>query len=75
MVGIISKPFVPPKKIWATNASAPLRASDLERLLERVDRIGREVEQVADLVAERLGIPVEDQDTEEEESDEDSKNE
>nr|WAE42656.1 MAG: hypothetical protein [Cressdnaviricota sp.] len=44
-------PFKPPAKIWPT-----VKDADLERLLERLDRILRDVEQVADHIAERLGV-------------------
>jgi len=58
----------PYKKPWPI----PIKDADLERLLERLDRIIRDVEQVADIVAERLGVDLTENggDTEEDESDE-----
>lgn len=56
----------PFKKPWPI----PIKDADLERLLERLDRILRDVEQVADIVADRLGVDLTENggDTEEEDS-------
>lgn len=47
-------PYKPPyqKKAWST----PVKDADMERLLERLDRIARDVESVADAICEKLGI-------------------
>jgi len=57
------------KKTWPST----VKDADMERLLERLDRIARDVEQVSDHIAEKLGIDLTDVDTETEEdcSDED----
>jgi len=59
-----SAPF---KKPWPI-----LKDADLERLLERLDRIIRDVEQVADAIADRLGVDLTENggDTEEDDSEE-----
>ncbi|AXH77204.1 MAG: S-methyltransferase subunit G [Cressdnaviricota sp.] len=64
-----NKPFVPPVK---KACLIPTKDADLERLLERLDRITRDVEQVADHIAERLGLELSDDggDTEELDSEE-----
>lgn len=58
----------PFKKPWPI----PVKDADLERLLERLDRIIRDVEQVADIIADRLGVDLTANggDTEEEDSEE-----
>jgi len=53
-------PFKPPYKKATANAWPTVRDADLERLLERLDHIIRDVEQVADHIAERLGIDLTD---------------
>lgn len=50
------KPIAPPAKPYAKTWSTPIRNADMERLLERLDRIIRDVEQVADAIAEKLGL-------------------
>jgi len=58
-------PFKPPydsKKRpcpTATVTRIPVRDADMERLLERLDRIGRDVEQLAVAIADRLGLDLE----------------
>lgn len=56
------------KQPWSTT---PVKDADLERILERLDRIIRDVEQVCDHIAERLGVDLtEEGDTEEYSTDE-----
>lgn len=58
-------------KKWSPVVRLPVKDADLERLMERLDRIARDVELVADSIADRLGV-TSDQDTEEyDEEDED----
>lgn len=52
-------------KLWQATKEKDLTNGQLERLLERLDRIAREVEDIADIIAEKLGLPIEDQDTQE----------
>lgn len=62
-------PFKAPyKKTWPI----PIKDADLERLLERLDHIIRDVERVADIVATRLGVDLTENggDTEEDDSEE-----
>jgi len=60
----------PFKKPWPI-----IKDADLERLLEKLDRIIRDVEQVADAIADRLGVDLTEnggdteEDSEEEEED------
>lgn len=56
----------PFKKPWPTT----VKDADMERVLERLDRIIRDVEQVCDHIAERLGVDLTESggDTEEESS-------
>lgn len=56
----------PYKRPWPT--STPLKDADLERILERLDRIGRDVEASCIRICERLGVALHG-DTEEEDSD------
>jgi len=44
----------PFKKPWSSGV--PIKDADLERLLEKLDLIIKDVEQVADHIANRLGV-------------------
>lgn len=62
--------FKAPRKVANGKCGIPVKDADLERLLERLDRMQREVEAIADLVAERLGVDLDADSTEEDEEEE-----
>jgi len=59
------------------HTAVPIKDADLERLLEKLDLIIKDVERVADIVADRLGVDLTENggDTEEYDSDEQSDSE
>lgn len=74
----VTSPFKPPTKqesqekasttkLWATDT----KDADIERILERLDRIIKDAEQVMDAIVDRLGLDIDDGgDTEEYSTDE-----